>query len=598
MSFEGGGDRLPLRARGFVGDTETAALVAADGTVDWWCPGRFDADAAFFRLLDPAGGALRVGPARGGDPRPALGAQSYDGDSLVLRTMIHAGESTLEVVDLLPWRGVGHRAEGRLVRVVTALRGDVDVEVAVAPGRRWRPSREVHAWSEGLAFDGIVVRGCDMTSGCAGRFSLAPGERAVVTVDAVPEDGALLADPLSPDRALDLVDRTRTAWISRLAPLTYDGPYGASVRRSLLVLLGLTYGPTGTVVAAPTTSLPERVGGDRNWDYRYAWIRDASLAIDACFDAGLRDEAERFLPWLRDLCAWADFPLRPFYDVDGGPVEPDERELDLAGWRGSRPVRVGNGAADHLQLDLYADVVAMLHESQLGDPDSKVSEMWPDVVRLGHWLADSWSKPDRGIWEVRASPRQFVGSKLACWAALDRIARLEAGRNPLSLDAASLRITAREIVAWLERYGLAADGGLRSDPSEADLADASLLRVAWRNPWPHEPDRARRTVDRVLRRLGTGALVHRYDRSFADGLEPGEGAFVPASFWAVEALARLGRWDEAHERMEALCELSRPLGLLPEEVDPTDRSWLGNLPQAFSHLSLVRAALALADGPR
>ena len=587
----GGGDRLPLNARGFLSDSETAALVAADGTIDWWCPGRFDADAAFFGLLDPRGGALRVGPAVGGSGAPPLGEQSYAGDSLVLRTVTHAGESTVEVVDLLPWRGTGHRAEGRIVRLVTALRGAVDVEVAVEPARRWRAARDVHAWSEGIAFDGIVVRtGCDMTGGHRGALRLEAGEQAVVTVDVEPDDGSPLADPVSIADAADLVDRTDDAWSSRLATTTYDGPYHSAVRRSLLVVLGLTYGPTGTLVAAPTTSIPARVGGERNWDHRYAWVRDASLAVDACRDAGLGEEAERVLAWISELCESTDFPMRPFYDVEGQGVDPDERELDLEGWRGSQPVRVGNGAADHVQLDFYGDLAAAVH-----DPNVKV---WPDLVRMGLWLTDAWARPDQGIWEIRSKPRQLVGSKLACWDALDRLGRLESARSALSLDAANLRLGARDVLRWIEAHGIAADGGLRADPSEADVVEASLLSVAWRNPWPHEPWRASRTVDRVLRRLSEGPYVHRYDSSFDDGVPPGEGAFLPSSFWAVTALASLERWDEAHERMEKLCALSAPLGLLPEQVDPATGDWLGNHPQAFSHLALVRAALALERGPR
>lgn len=581
-------------------DGETSALVAADGTIDWWCPGRFDADAAFYRLLDPRGGALRVGPARpaSGGP-PALGTQSYDVDTNVVRTRLAAGEGELEVVDFLPWRGIGHRADGRVVRIVTALRGPIDVEVAVQPAARWREARDVHPWSGGVAFDGIVVRsGCEMTDGRTGRRRLESGERMVVTVGVQPDDGSPLAEPLSVDRALDLLDRTQTAWSTRLDPLTYDGPYREAVRRSILVLLGLTYAPSGTVVAAATTSLPERIGGDRNWDYRFAWLRDSSLAIDACYDAGLTDEGEHFLSWMTQVCHWTEFPMRPFYDVTGTGLEPDERELSLAGWRGSQPVRVGNGAADHLQLDFYADIVSVLHEEQLLAGESLVQAMWPDIVRMGEWLTDAWRRRDRGIWEIRCEPRHLVSSKLACWAALDRIARLEQRRNPLSLDAVALRVGAREVLAWLEAHALAADGGLRSDPSDADVVDASLLTVAWRNPWPDEPWRAERTVDRVLRRLGQGPFVHRYDSSFPDGFEPGEGAFLPCSFWAVEALARLGRCDEAHERMEQLLAVASPTGLLPEEIDPTSGEWLGNMPQAFSHLTLVQAALALEEGPR
>ncbi|HEX7169102.1 MAG TPA: glycoside hydrolase family 15 protein [Acidimicrobiales bacterium] len=600
MNPVGGGDRLPLRAHGMVTDTETAALVADDGTIDWWCPRRFDGDAAFFALLDRDGGAMRVGPASTA-ALPVSGTQSYDGDTHVLSTVLPAPEGDVEVVDVMPWIGTGHRAAGRIVRLVTARRGVVDVEVAVRPGARWRAARDVSTWSGGIAFDGVVVRtGCEM-DGQGGVLRLEAGETAVVTIDVEPDDGSPLPEALSLHGALDLVDRTRTAWTSRVAPMTYDGPYAADVRRSLLVLLGLQYGPSGTVVAAATTSLPERVGGERNWDYRYAWIRDASLAIDACYDAGLHEEAERFFDWVVSVCGAAEFPMRPFYDVDGHAVSDDEQELPLGGWRGSQPVRVGNGASDHLQLDFYADLAAVLHEDQVrgnhGDA-SGAMHLLHHLVRMSGWLAHAWTQRDRGIWEIRAEPRHLVASKLACWYALDRVGQLEAMRSPLSLAAAQARLAAREVVAWLEANAFAVDGGLRADDRPTEDVDAALLAFAWRNPWPHEPWRVERTIDRILRRLSTGPFVHRYPDDGRDGLPPGEGAFLACSFWAVEALARVGRWEEAHERMEALCAISRPLGLLPEEVDPATGEWLGNLPQALSHLALVQAAIALTLGPR
>ena len=590
----GDGDALPLTARALIADTETAALVAADGTIDWWCPARFDADAALFGLLDPGGGAMRVGPAGNG---MSLGAQSYATDSWVVRTTLHGPEGELEITDLLPWRGSGHRADGRIVRLLRCLRGVVDVEMEVRPSGRWqaREPRGTSAWSEGIAFDGVVVTtGCDMTSGRAGRVRLESGEHHVVTISA---DGR--NEPLSVDHAADLVDRTTKAWASRLAAVTYDGPYASAVRRSLLTLLALTYEPTGAIVAAPTTSLPERVGGERNWDYRYAWVRDASLSADACYDAGLREEGERLLSWLRGVCHWAELPLRPFYDVDGNRLAADERELALQGWRGSQPVRVGNRAADHLQLDFYADLVDLVHAEQLRSHDSVVGSMWDDLVRIGNWLGDAWRSPDRGIWEIRSEPRHLVTSKLSCWWTLHRLSSLAALRNPLDLDGARWRMEAAEVRAWVEAHAFAADGSLRCEASDAtDPVDAALLPVAWRNPWPGEPWRAERTVDRVLARLSDGPFVRRYGHDMPDGLPPGEGAFLACSFWAVRALAVFGRWDEAHERMESLLQLAGPLGLLSEEVDPTSRELLGNYPQAFSHLALVQAAIALAKGPR
>lgn len=585
----GGGDGPALRDRGLIGDTATAALVACDGTIDWWCPGRFDAPAAFFRLLDPAGGALRVGPA--GVPRP--GVQSYDRSTNVLRTRLPAPEGELEVTDFFAWRG--QRPSGRIVRLLHALRGRVEVEVDVVPGAAFGAARDVSTWSMGIAFDGVAVHtGCAM-DGRQGRLTLEAGERAVVVVEAMDERRS---EPVSVDGALDLADRATTAWRSHLGPLTYGGPYRDDVERSLLVLKALTYGPSGAVVAAATTSLPERVGGERNWDYRYAWLSDSSLAVEATHDAGLAEEAETTRAWLLRTLAASDhagFPLRPVHDVEGRPLDPHERELELAGWRGSQPVRAGNAAADHRQLDVYADLVgAVSHAGDARFPD----EAWGSLVAMADWLAEAWRQPDRGIWEIRSEPRHLTSSKLACWYALERMVTLARARDPLDLAQVPWRTASREIAAWVEANGRATGGGLRADPSPADVADAHLVQVAWRSPWAGDERMVAATVDRVISELGSGPFVARYDERFSDGLPAGEGALLATSFWTVETLALLGRWEEAHERMEALCGFSRPLGLLAEQADPVTGDFLGNLPQARSHLSLIRAALALADGPR
>jgi GH15 family glucan-1,4-alpha-glucosidase len=571
----GGGDGLALSARGLIADTASAALVAADGTIDWWCPGRYDAPATFYRLLDRDGGALRVGPA--GPPRP--GRQRYDEGTLVLRTELPAREGAVEVCDLMPWDGGVSTPDGqRLVRIVTA-RTDADVDVDVVPGHHFAPVERVERFDGGVAFAGTVVHG---ESRC-----MRAGDRMVVTT----------GEPLSVDAALDLERRTVDAWRSFLSPLGYDGPYRDAVRRSLLTLKALTYHRTGAVVAAVTTSLPEQVGGERNWDYRYAWLRDASLAVDATHDAGLREEVETFNRWLLRVVEDAELPLAPVYDVEGDPV-PDEEELRLAGWRRSQPVRVGNAAARHLQLDIYADIVSAVHVHQL-ERDSSVVELWDGLAAMADWLSDGWAQPDRGVWEVRGEPRQLVSSKLAAWYALDRMVTLARAQNPLDLSAPGWLLAARQIEAWLEEHGLAIDGGLRQDDTAADAADAALLRVAWRGPWPSDHPVVTATIDRVLKRLGDGPHVHRYGTDGpGDGLPGREGAFVACSFWAVRALARVGRWEEAHDRMERLVALSGPLGLLPEEVDPLTGAWLGNLPQALSHLALVQAALELARGPR
>lgn len=585
----GGGDSLPLRARGAIGDTGTLALVAADGTIDWWCPGRFDAPAALFRLLDPEGGAVRVGPS--GPPR--AGVQSYDRGTNVLRTRLPAPEGEVEVVDFMPWNG--QRPSGRIVRIVTALRGRVGVDIDVQPGSAFGPARDVDTFSEGIVFDGITVHtGCAL-EGRTGHVRLEAGERHVVVIE---EKGERRPEALSVDGALDLLERTSTNWRSHLAPMTYVGPYAADVERSLLALKLLTYGPTGTMVAAGTTSLPEAVGGERNWDYRYAWVRDASLAIDATYDAGLTDEAEMFNEWLLHLLRDAKWPLRPLYDVDGRPLDPaDERSLDLAGFLRSQPVRVGNGAADHLQLDFYADLVSSIHVEQFRQQGSRVGELWGSLVAMADWMCEAWKMKDQGIWEVRSEPRHLVSSKLACWYTLDRMVELSRARTPLDLDAVRWRESANEIKAWLDDNGMAAGGGLRADDGDDDLCDGYLVQVAWRNPWKGDDRLVDATIDRMIKDLGTGPFMYRYTDQRNDGFPAGEGTFLACAFWTVEALATRGRWEEAHERMEKLCAFSQPLGLLPEQADAVSGDYLGNLPQAFSHLTLIQAALALARGP-
>jgi GH15 family glucan-1,4-alpha-glucosidase len=240
----------------------------------------------------------------------------------------------------------------------------------------------------------------------------------------------------------------------------------------------------------------------------------------------------------------------------------------------------------------------MVHVEQFRRKSSRVLELWPSLVTMADWLCDAWREPDRGIWEIRSEPRHNVSSKLNCWYALDRMAELARARNPLDLDAIRWHATSKQILAWLDEHGKAADGGLRADPSSADLADGYLVQVVWRNPWVGDERIAHATVDRMIKTLGTGPFMYRYTDRLPDGLPPGEGAFLPVSFWTVEALARLGRWEEAHERMEALCRFAAPLGILPEEADPETGDFLGNMPQALSHLTLIQAALALQAGPR
>ena len=543
-------------------------------------------------MLDPDGGAVRVGPAGTGR---ANGTQRYDEGTNVLRTVLPAaGGGAVEVADCMPWTGTADRPSGRIVRVVTGLRGSVDVEVEVVPGSRFHAPDRVSAWQDGITFDGVVVRtGAPMVYGRRAVRRLHPGDRMVVTVDLADEERH--HEPLSEDAAMRLLDTTADAWRRFLAPSTYAGQYRREVERSLLVLRALSDRTTGAVVAAPTTSLPEEAGGERNWDYRYAWIRDASLAAEAFRQAGLEEDADSFTHWLSLVLETGRVPLHPVYTVGGGHV-PEEDELSLAGWRRSQPVRVGNAAGDQLQLDFLSDLVAAVHADQLlnGHP---ILAQWDALAALTDWTADHWNEPDHGIWERRDGPKHVLSSKLACWWTLHRMVGLARAMNPLDLSAVAWQQAERAVLAWLESSALTAEGWRADGGAGEGLLDGSLLRLAWRGPWPANHQVVRQTVDRVLSELSAGPLLYRYPPG-SDGLAGTEAPFLPCSFWAVCALAAMERWEEAHDRMQALCALGQPLGLLSEEAHPVSHALLGNYPQALTHLSLVQAALALESGPK
>jgi GH15 family glucan-1,4-alpha-glucosidase len=432
------------------------------------------------------------------------------------------------------------------------------------------------------------------------------GEQLVVTVDDRDDDHQ---GPLSPDAAERAREATAAAWQRHVFGLTYGGPYRQAVERSALAVKLLQSYASGSIAAAATMSLPEIAGGERNEDRRLAWIRDAAAAV-AVFDSlDLGDDRAAAESWLRSVVESNDPPLPIVFDLEGGPAGPEE-ELRLPGRLRSEPVRSGaywspvdaptDGRRGGPQ-DALGDLIAAV---AIGAPNGgPLHAVWPDLVPHIDWLADHWLDPDQGIWELRGPPRRLVASRVQAWYALDTAARMAFDRNPLDLDAAGWRQTAGEVLRWLERHALAVDGGLRMDDQAADLPDAALLRVAWRGPWPamtggNSAPVVAGTVERVLEQLSSGALVHRYPPELDDGRSGTPGADLAASFWAVRALAALGRWEDAHARMETLCGLGQPLGLLGEFVHPVSGQLLGNLPSAHAHLSLIAAAVALESGPR
>lgn len=602
--------RVPLAARAWIGNGAFGGLVSADGTIDWYSPWGVSAEPVFWRLLDAAGGALRVGPVRSGSGagrRLPPSEQRYRPGTNVCETVLEGtGGRRVSVVDFFHWPGPGLDVTGRLVRIVRALSGPVEVEVELYPAGRFEPAREVVGTPGGVVVDDLVVQtGFPLEPAPLGRDiprwravkELEAGEGFVLTAEA----RSVTAPPLTLDAAMRLAGETESAWRSWLSVLAYSGRYRNDVERSLLAVRSLT-GRGGAPVAAGTTSLPRRPGGERNSDGRWVRWHAAGSAVEALAGAGFPEEAEAAEAWLRRAVTDAPLPWPAWLDSDGQEAEELE-ELPLHGWRKSQPVVTGV-APDLLDVDTYGAVVAAVGASTRGAGSRSgvpgpLSAAWPALSAAADWLTDHWGEPDAGVWLSQGPPVMLVASRIEAWYALDRMARLARETNPLDLAAVAWQQEARAVLAWVEQHGMASDGGLRRDgsPSAGDEPDAALLRAAWKGPWPAHHPVVSSTVDRVLERLGAGNLVHRYPESVDDGRAGPDNPDLLASLWAVRALAELARWDEAHERMEAVLGLAGPTGILSEAADPVAGELTGNLPSTAVHLAVVHAALALERGP-
>ncbi|MDQ2754319.1 MAG: glycoside hydrolase family 15 protein [Actinomycetota bacterium] len=607
-------DRVPLGARAWIADGTRGALVAADGTIDWYAPDRFDAPADLYRLLDRHGGYLRVGPVRTGTGawrRLPDGVQSYRPGTNIAELHLTGAGAPFRLVDFLPWPGPGGRPDGRIVRIATALAGPVDIEVELSPGHHLGPARQVSAFAEGVVFDRAILRtGFPLEAVPIDRDHtvwrgirrLAAGESLVVTLDSLDSE---LHQPLSTDAALRLADITTTAWRSWLAPLSYRGLYRDAVERSLLALRSLIGYRVGAPVAAGTTSLPRRAGGQRLDDGRFIRWRDAASVAMLLGRAGFGEEAEAAEAWLRAAVSSTELPWPVALDVDGGPAPPLE-EWSLDGWRHSQPVVTGRPSG-RVDLGLHAEVAHAVSASVAPGGRGPLSGAWPALVAATDWLADHWSQPDHGIWGPACDPELLVSSRLATWRALDRMTRLAQTANPFDLVAAAWHQEAGDVLHSLERDAIAPDGGLlrvmtpgdgpRRATAPDDRPDAALLPVAWQGPWPSTHPIVLSTVDRILGRLSSGPFVSRHGDDVDDGYPGADSPDLLVSLWAVRALAVLERWDEAHDRMASICEVGGGLGLLSEAVDPLSGELLGNLPSSGTHLALIEAALALEAGP-
>ncbi len=583
----------PLEEYGVIGDLHTMALVARDGSIDWLCLPSFDSPACFAALLDDdRAGCWRLAPLDG----EATSHREYLQDTLVLRTRWRCGDGEVDVLDFMPPRGKA----ADVVRIVEGVSGSVrmhsELRLRFDYGRV-RPwirlsadgrEAEVVAGPDAAWLHGPVA--CEESGGVLRTtVTVAEGERAQFVLTHQPSH-LRPPDPVDPDRALR---HTVHFWRDWMSSCTYQGRWREEVRGSLLVLKALTYAPTGGILAAATTSIPEDPGGVRNWDYRYCWLRDSTFTLQALLGSGFDTEARAWREWLVRAVAGDPSKLQIMYGLHGAQRLP-ESELDwLSGYRGSRPVRVGNAAADQHQLDVWGEVIDGLHlarETGL-EPDDRA---WDLQRALLDWLEGNWREPDAGLWEVRGRPRHFVHSKVMAWAGFDRAAHTVQAHG-LEGDAHRWRGLAEEVHREVCSQGYDAERNTFTQSYGSSSLDAALLllpRVGFIAP---DDPRMVGTIEAVQRDLCHGGLVRRYlPESGDDGLPGGEGTFLACSFWLADALHGAGRTGEAEQLFERLLGLRNDLGLLSEEYDVVTERQLGNTPQAYSLVGLVNTARHLS----
>jgi GH15 family glucan-1,4-alpha-glucosidase len=587
----------PIEDYALLGDTQTAALVGRDGSIDWLCLPRFDSAACFAALLgDEDNGRWVIAPRE----HVRAARWRYRGDTVVLETDFDTAEGSIRVVDFMPPRnGAAH-----VVRLVEGIRGRVRVHMELRP--RFDYGR-IRPWLRPLDGAYAAVAGPDSVwfrssvpvrqenSLMRADFSVAPGELFAFDLSWRPSHERS-ADPIDPLRALAETESYWTDWVSSC---TYAGEWREAVVRSLLTLKALSYAPTGGIVAAPTTSLPEQFGGVRNWDYRYCWLRDAAVTLLALTRAGFREEARGWHSWLLRAIAGDVAELQAVYGI-AGERRLTELELPwLSGFEGSKPVRIGNAAADQFQLDLYGEVVNTIHEARrAGLKDD--GEVWSLTRALVDFVESHWQLPDEGLWEVRGPRRHFVNSKVMAWVAVDRaLTDAEAHGLPARLD--RWRVLREEIRREVLLEGYDSDRRTFTQAYGSSALDASALLFPLVGFLPATDERMRGTVAAIERELCRDGLVYRYtttDAGSVDGLPEGEGAFLACSFWLAANYAVSGRLQEARELFERLLSLRNDLGLLAEEYDPRSGRQLGNYPQAFSHVPLVMAAHVFDEAVR
>jgi len=582
---------LRIEDYALIGDLGTAALVGCDGSIDWLCWPRFDSDACFAALLGrPEHGRWLIAP-----EDEAKVTRRYRPDTLILETLFETATGAVTVVDFMPPR----RDDSHLMRIVVGERGTVEMHTelvlrfgygATVP---WVTRAAPNTWRAIAGPDMVVLRAPVEMRGenlkSVGEFTVKAGQRLAFDISYSLSHRAL-PDPADAEERLR---QTEKFWLEWSAKNRIECPWDGAVRRSLITLKALTYASTGGMAAAPTTSLPEWIGGTRNWDYRYCWLRDATLTLLSLMNAGYYDEAKMWRDWLLRAAAGSPQQIQIMYGIRGERRLTEWQVPWLPGYEGSKPVRIGNAAHNQLQLDIFGEVMDALHQARAGGLGA-METGWDLQLELLKHLEKIWREPDEGLWEVRGPRQHFTHSKAMAWVAFDRAIK-SADTYGLPGDVDHWRLIREQIHNDVCTRGYDAELGSFVQAYGSKLLDASLLLLPAIGFLPPDDERIIGTIAAIERDLLVGGLVRRYDSEVtADGLPPGEGLFIACSFWLVDAYLMVGRRDDAVRLFERLLMLRNDLGLLSEEYEPRTRRLVGNFPQAFSHLALVNSASNLA----
>jgi GH15 family glucan-1,4-alpha-glucosidase len=593
-------EQLPIKDYGFIGDCRTAALVSRAGSIDWLCLPNFDSPSVFARLLDPrSGGCFSIQPRE-----PFTTTHRYIPATCVLETTFKAQGGQIRLFDLMPVLDDARtlRPMREILRVVEGVAGEVDLTVMVDPRpgygctqRRLRGGGRLgwsYCWSNEvlLVHSDFALSRADLV--LSGSISVRAGDRRYISVAYVQNDPAVI--PALGAHADARLEQTKSWWCGWSDQCTYSGDHRQAILRSAIALKALCFALSGAIVAAPTTSLPEAMGGERNWDYRYCWLRDAGLTMRALTGLGFYEEAGAYLSWLLHATGLTWPELRVLYDVYGRSPPPQRDHERFAGYGGSKPVHTGNAARFQKQLDVYGQVAlaayAFLIDGHEIDPATKRK-----LPGLGRMVIKHWREADHGMWEFPDPPRQFTFSKVMCWMALDRLLTLD-GRGLIRLGHRRRKFEdERKLIGGvIESQGFNLELGSYVSELGGDRVDAAVLLMGCLGYKPANDPRMVSTYARITERLVRGDLIYRYEPGY-DGMTSQEGTFGICAFWIVDYLARRGRVDEAEQLFERLLGKANDLGLFSEEIDNGTDAALGNFPQAFTHVGLVNAAIALKN---